>query len=582
MDAKSNELEYLETKPQKPTIIMNDFSSMNRKNIQNKLTSKKYDVLVIGGGITGAGIALDAASRGLSVALIEKKDFASGTSSRSTKLVHGGLRYLEHLEFRVVSQVGKERDIVYSNAPHIVLPEKMLLPITKDGKLGMFTSSLALQIYDYLAGVKKSEKRQMLSLEETIEKEPLLAKPDLIGGALYYEYKTNDARLVIEVLKRANEYGVTAINYLKAEDFIYREETIDSEGKKKITGVLAKDEVNGVHLVIDADVVVNAAGVWTDQLRDKDGSLFGKRLHHTKGVHIVVSKKNFNLKHAIYFDVGDGRMVFAIPRFDVVYVGTTDTDYYDNPDNPEVNKEDVTYLVNAINAVSPSANLLESHVESSWAGLRPLIHEDGKSPSELSRKDEIFYSKTGLISITGGKLTGYRLMAKKVVNKIIKGVPEDERVNYKKCQTKSIKLSGGEFNFSPSSKKIKKELEKRYSKVSAKIGKDEYKTLFYKYGTNTDIIVKKAVEFIEAEYDNPWLRAELWYGVNHEMVATLSDFFIRRTGMIHFFISKIEPILHTTASILAEFLLWDEKEVNRQIKLVKVELEKTTRFTTVE
>lgn len=536
------------------------FSTLDRKKYLNKLQAKKYDVIVIGGGITGAGIALDAASRGLSVALIEKSDFASGTSSRSTKLVHGGLRYLEHLEFRVVSQVGKERETVYNNAPHIVIPEKMLLPIIRDGKLGMFTSSLALQLYDYLAGVKESERRKMLSVEETLTKEPLLANPELVGGALYYEYKTDDSRLVIEVLKKAAEYGVISLNYLEASEFIYSDE--------KVQGVKAIDKYTDNEIKIEGEHVVNAAGVWTDQLRKKDGSLFGKRLHLTKGVHIVVSREDFDLNHAIYFDVGDGRMVFAIPRFDVVYIGTTDTDYIENPNAVAASEEDIVYLINAINTISPAAKLERKHVESVWAGLRPLIHEDGKSPSELSRKDEIFLSDSGLISITGGKLTGYRLMAKKVVNKILKRLPPSERENYDKCLTKKIKLSGGDFGFKPSSKKMKQEIDKQYDMLFEKaISLKDYRELFFKYGSNIQLIAAMAEEYQREGLNHPWLRAELWYSVNYEMVTSLSDFLVRRTGMIHFFIHKIDGIITDVANILAEFLNWDEEE--KQIQIIE-------------
>lgn len=538
------------------------FSSLDRKELHKKLQSNHFDVVVIGGGITGAGIALDAASRRFNVALIEKSDFASGTSSRSTKLVHGGLRYLEHLEFRVVSQVGKERETVYNNAPHIVIPEKMLLPIQKDGKLGMFTSSLALQLYDYLAGVKESERRKMLSVEQTLIKEPLLENPELVGGALYYEYKTDDSRLVIEALKKSVEYGTVALNYMEAEKFIYED--------KKVKGIKVKDKITGDSFELKGDHIINAAGVWTDQLRKKDGSLSGKRLHLTKGVHIVVSKKDFNLNHAIYFDVGDGRMVFAIPRFDVVYIGTTDTDYYENPDEVRATEEDIEYLIKAINTISSKANLKRENVESVWAGLRPLIHEDGKSPSELSRKDEIFLSDTGLISITGGKLTGYRLMAKKVVNKIIKRLSDEEQKKFGKCRTKSIKLSGGDFDFKPSSKKIKLEIEKRFDNLEANsITYKEFRELFFKYGSNIDKITIKALKYLYQGEDFPWLKAELWYSVNYEMTTSLSDFFIRRTGMIHFFIHQIESKLDVVADFLSELLGWNKAERKKQIEEFK-------------
>ncbi len=383
------------------------FSNSDRSKITEKAVSSKYDLLIIGGGITGAGIALDAVTRGMRVVLIEMQDFAAGTSSRSTKLVHGGLRYLEHLELGLVREVGREREIVHNNAAHIVIPEKMILPIIEDGNLGEFTTSLALYVYDFLAGVKKSEQKKMLTKEETVKIIPLIDSPILKSGALYYEYKTDDSRLTIEVLKKAVEHGADCLNYVKAESFIYE--------NGKIKGVKAKDLISGNTFEVFAENIVNATGPWVDKLREKDNSLKGKRIHHTKGIHIVFDKKRLPLNHAIYFDTGDKRMVFAIPRQDIVYVGTTDTDYYDNLENPTVTKTDVEYLLKQINNIAPTVKLELKDVKSVWSGLRPLIHEEGKDPSELSRKDEIFHSKTGLISIAGGKLTGYRIMAKNVV-----------------------------------------------------------------------------------------------------------------------------------------------------------------------
>jgi len=527
------------------------FSANERKKILQNLSSKEFDILIVGGGITGAGIALDAASRGLSVALVEKDDFASGTSSRSTKLVHGGLRYLEHLELGLVKEVGREREIVHKNASHIVLPEKMILPIIENGTLGEFTTSIALYVYDYLAGVKKEENRKMLTREETIEKEPLIDSPILKSGAQYYEYKTDDSRLTIEVLKKAAEYGSLAVNYTEVTDFIYE--------NKKIKGAEVFDKINNEKIKITAKYIVNATGAWVDKMRTKDKSLKGKRLHHTKGIHIVIQKSKFNLKHAIYFDVGDKRMIFAIPRFNVVYIGTTDTTYTGNLDNPDITKEDVQYLLNAINKIAPTANLKIEDVDSGWSGLRPLIHEDGKDPSELSRKDEIFYSKTGLISIAGGKLTGYRMMSKKVVDIVRERFKEDYNKSIGKCITKGIKLSGGEFKFEYSLGALVEYADKKYDEAKQTgISIENFKNLFYRYGTNIDTVTENAYEFYNQSKDTEksWLKSEILYCIENEMVTKLTDFFIRRTGMIFFSINEIKPILNFVADEMATLLKW--------------------------
>ncbi len=550
------------------------FSNSDRKKRLEKIISTKFDLLIIGGGITGAGIALDAVTRGMSVALIEMQDFAAGTSSRSTKLVHGGLRYLEHLELGLVREVGREREIVHNNAAHIVIPEKMILPIIEDGNLGEFTTSLALYVYDFLAGVKKSEQKKMLTKEETVKIIPLIDSPILKAGALYYEYKTDDSRLTIEVLKKAAEHGAECINYVKAESFIY--------GKKdKITGVKAKDVLTGEECEIFAKNIVNATGPWVDGLRKKDNSLKGKRIHHTKGIHIVFDKKRLPINHAIYFDTGDKRMVFAIPRQDIIYVGTTDTDYYDNLENPTITKTDVQYLIDAVNKIAPTVKLELKDVKSAWSGLRPLIHEEGKDPSELSRKDEIFHSKTGLISIAGGKLTGYRIMAKDVVKIVAKRLYEKENREFLKCQTKNMRLSGGEFPFYPDIPNLINYADQKYDEVKQTgITVNNFKRLFYRYGTNIDKVSEKAFDYYSEMRDTKlsWLKAELYYCVNYEAVAALSDFFIRRTGMIFFYIDEIYEILNPAADMLAEFLNWDEKTKQKNIEELNIELKRSVVF----
>ena len=549
-------------------------SAIKRAEELNSLDGKTFDLIVVGGGITGAGIALDAASRGLSVALFEKQDYAQGTSSRSTKLVHGGLRYLEHLEFGIVRAVGRERKIVHENAMHIVLPEKMILPIIEGGSLGEFTTSMALKLYDFLADVKKSEQRKMLNKNEVLKKEPLLDSDKLKGGAMYYEYKTDDSRLTIETMKKAVEYGAKAFNYAEVTEYLYEQDF-------KISGVKVKDNFNDNEISVYGKYVVNATGVWVDEMRKKDDENSKKQLHITKGIHIVVPKTKLPLNHSIYFDVGDNRMVFAVPRFDVVYIGTTDTNYKGNYENPDIQSEDVEYLINAFNYISPKANLKIEDVESAWSGLRPLIHEEGKKPSELSRKDEIFCSDSGLISISGGKLTGYRLMAKKVVGKIKKRMEKEYNQEIGKCITKNIKLSGGEFDFDYSLVELIEYADKKYDEVKQLgISIANFKKIFYRYGKNIDFLIEKAFEFYNKEknFKLAWIKAELWYGIHHEAVSSVSDFFIRRTGMIHFFVKEIKPMLKDVANYLQEELNWSDEYKKQSIEEFMTNYKRATEF----
>ena len=545
-----------------------NFSAKKRDEIINNIKTKEFDLIIIGGGITGAGIALDAISRGLSVLLLEKQDFAAGTSSRSTKLVHGGLRYLEHLELGLVREVGREREIVHKNASHIVLPEKMLLPIIEEGNLGEFTTSIALFVYDFLAGVKRDEHRKMLSREETIKKEPLIDSELLKSGAIYYEYKTDDSRLTIDVMKKAVEYGAIATNYTNVDSYIYND-------SQTIKGVNVTDLLNDTQFQVFGKYVVNATGVWVDKMREKDGSLQGKTLHITKGVHIVIPKEKFNLQHALYFDVGDKRMIFAIPRFEVVYIGTTDTNYTKKYENPNITQKDIQYLIDAINRIAPSVKLKTSDIESAWAGLRPLIHEEGKDPSELSRKDEIFYSDTGLLSIAGGKLTGYRIMSKKVVDIIRKNMKKDYNRSIGECITKDIKLSGGEFDFEYSQRKLVEFADRKYDEAKqTHITVENFKKLFYRYGKNIDLITNMAYDYYNDFKDSKkaWLKAEVWYTINYEMCTSLTDFFIRRTGMIHFYINDITESLEFVANVMQEFLKWTDNKKEDLINELKLDL----------
>lgn len=524
-------------------------SSLQREQTLQTLQQQTFDLVVIGGGITGAGIALDAVARGMSVALIEKYDFASGTSSRSTKLIHGGLRYLKQFEIKLVREVGRERDIIWRNAPHVVHPENMLLPIIEKGSLGKSSTSVGLYVYDVLAGVKRSERRVMLDKAQTLNQEPMLRKEIVLGGGLYKEYRTDDARLTIEVLKTARKHGATILNYVQANGFVY--------DNKRAVGVLVEDTINGGRFEIKTHKIVNAAGPWVDELRKSDNSLKGKRLHLTKGVHIVVPYERLPLKQAIYFDVADGRMIFAIPRDKVTYIGTTDTNYQGDIDQPLTTKADVDYLLKAINDIVPGQKLLPADVTSSWAGLRPLIHEDGKDPSELSRKDEIFLSPSGVISIAGGKLTGFRKMAERTVDLVAEQLSTEKKKTYQTCTTDRIKLSGGDFDNPSDIAKLIAQVQAttQFKEVDARI-------LVEKYGSNTPAILKAAVDK-EGTWAEKLLMAELDYAINEELVYTPADFLVRRTGRLYFERESIDNIYPTVVNTLFETLKYSQEQRER-------------------
>ena len=544
------------------------FSNLDRTDIVKQLSEQSFDLVVIGGGITGGGIALDAASRGLKVALVEKGDFASGTSSKSTKLIHGGLRYLKQFDFWLVKEVGSERAIVHKLAPHLVLPEKMLLPLIENGSYGKWLTSIGLKVYDILAQVTGDDKRKMLEKKEALKLEPLLPKKILKGAGYYAEYRTDDARLTIESIKTSLQFGVKALNYAQVVDFRYK--------KKKISGVKVKDGISGEVFEIKSKYVINAAGPWVDELRSINNSKKGKRLHLTKGVHLVFPHEKLPVKQSVYFDIPDGRMMFAIPRGKITYVGTTDTNYDKDKDDIEVDLADAMYLLSAVNNMFPKIHLEMGDIISSWAGLRPLIHEEGKSASELSRKDEIFTSDSGLISIAGGKLTGYRKMAERVVNRISQKIGEDHATEAVVCTTHKIPLCGNGFK---KYKHVKKYISEVFQRIEAD-GLTEHDAWFLvtNYGIQTETIL----EFYEALTDqDPSVRmakAELQFGIAFEMVQNPMDFFIRRTGRLYFDIDSVRSLMDPILEEFKNTFGTEEAELQEWREQLLLEIERHSHF----
>ena len=547
---------------------MNKFSYFNRQKIATDLQTTEFDLLIIGGGITGAGIALDAASRGMKVALIEKNDFASGTSSKSTKLIHGGLRYLKQFDFWLVKEVGTERAIVHKLAPHLVIPEKMILPLIDGGTYGSWLTSIGLKVYDILASVEGEDKRKMLDKEEALEQEPLLPETILNGAGYYAEYRTDDARLTIEVLKTALDYDAKILSYTEATEFIYKED--------RVVGAKVKDTISGDKFAIKAKYVVNAAGPWVDELRQINHSKIGKRLHLTKGVHLVVAHEKLPIKQSVYFDVPDGRMMFAIPRGRVTYFGTTDTNYQKDKDHVETNLVDATYLISAVNNMFPDINISLDDVQSSWAGLRPLIHEEGKSASELSRKDEIFVSDTELISIAGGKLTGYRKMAERIVDLVGKKYERRFDKEFDEIKTKEIVLSGGTFKNSSEVRSYIDAIHNRIAEVDFDEKDAEY--LVHNYGKQTDIILQKFDDLMHDNMQEKMIIAEVWFTIHHEMACTPTDFFMRRTGRLFFDANSVNVYKKLVFSEFQKYFSWDDKTVEKHQKELEEKLKTATTF----
>ncbi|WP_240491678.1 glycerol-3-phosphate dehydrogenase/oxidase [Flavivirga aquatica] len=547
------------------------FSVLNRVQQLEKLHTKKFDLAIIGGGVTGAGIALDAASRGLKVCLIEKNDFASGTSNKSTKLIHGGLRYLKQLEIGLVRESGSERAIVHKLAPHLVIPEKMLLPLVEGGTYGKVMTSIGLKVYDFLADVKGDDRRRMLDKEETLNKESLLNKDVVLGGGLYAEYRTDDARLTLEILKKAVSFGATIVNYCEMESFNY-------DDNSKIKNLNCIDYNTGKKINIKARNYVSAAGPWVDLLRTKDHSMNNKYLHLTKGVHIVFPFEKLPIKQSVYFDVPDGRMIFAIPRGRVTYVGTTDTNYSGNLERVIATKNDAEYLLEAVNNTFPTVHVTMDDIESNWAGLRPLIHEEDKDPSELSRKDEIFISESGLISIAGGKLTGYRKMAHRVIDAVLKTMSDKRKSKFKKSSTKTIPLVNPPLLSTDEVNHYQTEIENKL--LNELHIKDTYHAWYLctTYGKQSEIIINKSKDFKNAFPSERLIRAELWYGIHHEMTNSLADFFVRRTGRLYFNLPSVKKHQQVILEDFANYLNWNQERINSEREKLNLLIQDATTY----
>lgn len=392
----------------------------------------------------------------------------------------------------------------------------------------------------------------MLTPEETLAREPLLRKEVLKGGGYYVEYRTDDARLTLEIVKEAVARGAMALNYVKATNLLYRDGVV--------CGVEAHDLWTGQTYEIHAKKVVNATGPWVDTMRDIDHSKTGKTLHHTKGVHIVVDAKRFALQNPVYFDVPDGRMIFTIPREGKVYIGTTDTNYEADLAYPRMTAKDRDYLIECVNDMFPSVHLSKEDVESSWSGVRPLIHEEGKDPSEISRKDEVFTSPSGLLTIAGGKLTGYRKMADKVVGLVAKQLQVETGHTYASCQTEHVEYSGGKFG---GSQNLPAFVAKQIATgIELGLTPQEAQRLVHRYGTNIATVygfIEQGREEAEERGMSLEVYGALTYGIAHELVITPADFFVRRTGALYFDIDWVRRWQEQVGLYMAESFGWTEE-----------------------
>lgn len=585
-----------------------EFSKETRRLALQKMQERDLDLLIIGGGITGAGVALQAAASGLDTGLIEMQDFAEGTSSRSTKLVHGGLRYLKQFDVEVVSDTVSERAVVQQIAPHIPKPDPMLLPVYDEpgSTFSMFRLKVAMDLYDLLAGVSNTPAaNKVLTKEEVLKREPDLKQEGLLGGGVYLDFRNNDARLVIENIKRANRDGALIASRVKAEDFL-----LDDKGQ--IIGVKARDLLSDQEIIIKAKLVINTTGPWSDEIRQFSHK--GQPIHQmrpTKGVHLVVDRQKLPVSQPVYVDTGlnDGRMVFVLPREEKTYFGTTDTDYTGDLEHPQVTQEDVDYLLGVVNNRFPNANVTIDDIESSWAGLRPLLsgnsasdynggnsgkvsddsfdhlvdtvkayinHEDSREavekaikqvetstsekeldPSAVSRGSSFERDENGLFTLAGGKITDYRKMAEGALKVIIQVLKEDFGKSFKLINSTTYPVSGGEIN--PAN--VDSEIE-AYAQLGTLSGlsMDDARYLANLYGSNAPKVFALTRQLTAAEGLSLAETLSLHYAMDYEMALKPTDYFLRRTNHLLFMRDSLDALIDPVINEMAKHFEWSDQE----------------------
>ncbi|MFX1273768.1 MAG: glycerol-3-phosphate dehydrogenase/oxidase [Promethearchaeota archaeon] len=541
----------------------------NRNNILERLKSNTYNIIVIGGGITGAGVAREASLRGLSVALVDMQDFAAGTSSRSSKLAHGGIRYLDQGETELVEEATTERNWLLAHLSHLIRPIPFLFGSWKGGWRKTVIKG-AIKIYDFLSDTnqifKNSNKGKWYDAEEIIELEPEINTEGFLGGGIYYDNNVDDARLTLETIKEAVIRGADALNYCKVIDFLKKD--------GKIVGVKCKDLEQNNEFNINGKLVINATGIWTDELVELyPVNVPDPVIRPTKGVHITYRREHVGNKLAtIIKSITDGRAFFVLPRGDFTVIGTTDTDYTGDLTNPFCDKEDADYLITSVKHYFPKARLEYDNIISTWAGIRPLVMQKGKSESEISRKHLIFFSDDNLLTITGGKLTTFRKMAEDL---------------FKEIEIKKIfPIIDREENFSKQKYIISLDKEMwldEVKKSGINLEDNIIKLLYQQYGRgsieiltmikNDQSLKERIIE------DNDFIKAEILYILRNELTPHLIDIFCRRTEMALFIHHKMQvQAANIVAELMASEYNWNDETKEKEIEIYSDYVKKTISF----
>jgi len=544
------------------------FSHTTRQSNIEHMKQVFFDFVVIGGGITGAAVARDAALRGFSVALVEKGDFGSGTSSKSARMVHGGFRYLEQYQFGLVMSACSERYKLLNIASPLVRPAQFIFPVYRGSKNGLGKINLGMWLYDLLAFFRNVRRHKVLSPEDTIFKEPALSCSSLDGAISYYDGLADDARLTLATIIAGQRAGAHIANYLEVQS-VHKADGL-------VAGVGVRDHITGEEFNIQARTVINATGVWVDELRKIDQPNVDSIVRSNRGSHIVVSREKVPINDVIVFiSSDDQRGMYIVPWGNTCVVGTTDVDHIEGFDDVGASRQEVLSMLDSVNETFPEARLEESDVISTFAGLRPLLGTDDGDAYSASRDHEIMESESGLISITGGKLTTHRKMAEDVMSYAMKKLSR----NYGISPRSNTRSDCVPLFDNPSDPKA---LIASLVTERPDLDQDIIKHLVETYNSNANTVLGFIDNDTQMESrihpDLPYIFAEIPYIIHYEMAMTLSDCLIRRTHIIHEVKTQGVEVAPEVAKHMAKYLDWDAFEVKRQIEEYVREVELSRSF----
>jgi len=545
---------------------------LSRSEALAAIKETEFDIVIIGGGIVGAGIAQDAASRGLKTVVVEKDDFSSGTSSKTTKLIHGGLRYLEQFHFRLTRELCHERALLEQLAPHLVKDFSFILPIVEKDWLFAMKARAGLTLYDILAGQLASVKRhEKLNRQVVLETAPSLS-PELIrGGLKFHDCITDDSRLVIEVLKSAAEMGAVCVNYLKATGI-----RLDNG---LVSAVECHDRYSGSDVTLRTRSCVNAAGVWSDQVARMTDSSWKSHVVPAKGVHIMVPQSAFETTSALFLPTRDHRYVFVVPWQKALMIGTTDTSFKGDVDNALPEPEEVDYLLGVVNEYAGRSVLAREHVIAAWAGLRPLVGASDSSmlkdasgneestTSTLSREHHLFDGPANMVGLIGGKLTNYRILAGHVVDRILTSIPGGNTAGQSETGTTMLGGWGSKQGYLTTSA----EISARARKLGIEPATLDH--LIASYGA----CALEILDSVERDSylnkricpDFPPIMAEVVYVVKSEMAVSLEDILFRRIrlGLVHQ--EQTLEAAEKVARLVQGITGWDDQRTQMELEAVR-------------